>query len=88
MPPGLVRNIGSGRLGIPGTNGTRQFESGWPEFDFNCLLCDGDFNTVGSNTNFMPYYRHDPQYQYVVNFNWIRGSHNIRFGGGHLPAGA
>ena len=28
----------------------------------------------------MPYYRHDPQYQYVVNFNWIRGRHNIRFG--------
>ena len=29
----------------------------------------------------MPYYRHDPQEQYVVNFNWIKGKHNVRFGG-------
>ena len=29
----------------------------------------------------MPYYRHDPQSQYVVNFNWIKGKHNVRFGG-------
>ena len=28
----------------------------------------------------MPYYRHDPQTQYVVNFNWIKNKHNIRFG--------
>jgi hypothetical protein len=79
-PPALGKNIGADVLGIPGTNGTRKFESGWPEFDFNCVTCDGDFNTAGQNTNFMPYYRHDPQYQYVVNFNWIKGRHNIRFG--------
>ncbi len=82
-PPDLGKNIGSEVLGIPGTNGTRRFESGWPEFDYNCPGsdgCDGDFNTAGENTNYMPYYRHDPQYQYVVNFNWIKGSHNIRFG--------
>ncbi|HYE75660.1 MAG TPA: TonB-dependent receptor, partial [Blastocatellia bacterium] len=29
---------------------------------------------------FMPYYRDDPQFQYVANANWLRGSHNIRFG--------
>ena len=28
----------------------------------------------------MPYYRSDDQYQYVVNANWLRGPHNIRFG--------
>ena len=28
----------------------------------------------------MPYYRHDPQSQYVVNFNWLKKTHNIRFG--------
>ena len=28
----------------------------------------------------MPYYRHDPQSQYVVNFNWMKNTHNIRFG--------
>ncbi len=72
--PGLGKNIGSDILGIPGTNGPRRFESGWPEFDI-----DG-FDTLGVDVNFMPYYRQDPQRQYVANFNWTKGSHNIRFG--------
>src|SRR6478672_11706732 len=72
--PGLGKNIGSDVLGIPGTNGTRLFESGWPTFQFE------DFATVGVNENFMPYYRHDPQSQYVVNFNLMKKAHNIRFG--------
>ncbi|MFB3920612.1 MAG: TonB-dependent receptor domain-containing protein [Terriglobia bacterium] len=75
--PGLGTNIGSDVLGIPGTNGTRAFESGWPQFDINA---GDDFATMGIVNNFMPYYRHDPQSQYVANFNWIRGKHNIRFG--------
>ena len=41
---------------------------------------DDDFATIGVNENFMPYYRHDPQTQYVVNFNWIKNKHNVRFG--------
>lgn len=72
--PGLGTNIGSDVLGIPGTNGSRLFESGWPTFEFE------DFATVGVNENFMPYYRHDPQSQYVVNFNWVKQTHNLRFG--------
>jgi hypothetical protein len=75
--PSLGQNIGRDVLGIPGTNGTRKFESGWPTFDFEEL---GDFETIGVNENFMPYYRHDPQEQYVVNFNWLKGKHNVRFG--------
>jgi hypothetical protein len=74
---GLGTNTGLDVLGIPGTNGTRKFESGWPEFDFNGT---DDFATIGVNSNFMPYYRQDPQYQYVVNFNWTHGRHNVRFG--------
>ncbi|PYU96563.1 MAG: hypothetical protein DMG25_01590, partial [Acidobacteria bacterium] len=75
--PGLGKKIGSDVLGIPGTNGPRAFESGWPEFDSQ--TGDG-FATLGVDTNFMPYYRHDPQSQYVANFNWIKSKHNIRFG--------
>ena len=30
--PGLGTNIGCDVLGIPGTNGPRAFESGWPTF--------------------------------------------------------
>ena len=72
--PGLGTKVGSDVLGIPGTNGARLFESGWPTFQFE------DFATVGVNENFMPYYRHDPQSQYVVNFNLMKKAHNIRFG--------
>ena len=72
--PGLGTNVGSDVLGIPGTNGSRLFESGWPTFEFE------DFATVGVNENFMPYFRHDPQSQYVVNFNWLKKTHNVRFG--------
>jgi hypothetical protein len=75
---GLGKNIGSEVLGIPGTNGTRKFESGWPEFQFT----DSDaFTKVGVDQNFMPYYHQDPQYQYVANLNWVHNKHNIRFGG-------
>jgi hypothetical protein len=77
---GLGKNIGLDVLGIPGTNGTRRFESGWPEFDFGGSG-NFDFATAGNDTNFMPYYRHDPQYQYVANVSWVRGNHNVRFGG-------
>jgi Carboxypeptidase regulatory-like domain/TonB dependent receptor len=72
--PGLGQNFGRDTLGIPGANGTRAFESGWPTFS------SADFATIGVNENFMPYYRHDPQSQYVVNFNYIKSRHNIRFG--------
>ena len=35
---------------------------------------------LGTTDTFMPYYRSDDQYQAVVNVNWIKGRHNIRFG--------
>jgi hypothetical protein len=78
--PGLGKNIGSDVLGIPGTNGPRAFESGWPTFEFGEPDDNAEFAKIGVNENFMPYYRHDPQTQYVVNFNWIKDKHNVRFG--------
>src|SRR5882724_5389435 len=75
--PGLGKNIGSDVLGIPGTNGPRAFESGWPEFQFNQ---GDDFATLGVPNNFMPYYRQDPQHQYVANLSVMKGKHNLRFG--------
>jgi hypothetical protein len=72
--PGLGPNTGRDVFRIPGTNGTRYFESGWPGFAI------GGQTSFGSTTGFMPYWRNDPQYQYVANANWQKGSHNIRFG--------
>ncbi len=72
--PGLGPNRGRDELRIPGTNGTRFFESGYPGFGIS------GFAAFGSTENYMPYYRNDPQFQYVANANWLKGAHNIRFG--------
>jgi hypothetical protein len=70
----LDKKIGLDVLGIPGTNGTRDFENGWPRFRIS------GFANLGVQDSFMPYYRNDPQWQYVSNFNWTKRNHNIRFG--------
>ena len=72
--PRLGKNYGRDILGIPGTNGTRRFESGLPTFDIS------SFTPFGSVDGFMPYYRHDPQFQYVANVNWTKNTHNVRAG--------
>ncbi|MSV29006.1 MAG: TonB-dependent receptor [Bryobacterales bacterium] len=70
----LDKKLGTDFLGIPGTNGSRRFEGGWPQFDI-----DG-YTPLGVPYNFMPYDRRDPQSQYVANFNWTKKSHEVRFG--------
>ncbi len=72
--PLLDQKIGLDVLKIPGTNGPRKFEGGWPGFSV------AGYAGLGIDNNFMPYYRRDPVYQYVVNFNWTKRAHNIRFG--------
>lgn len=72
---GLGRNIGREVLGIPGTNGTRDFESGWPRFTVS------NYATMGAQGNgSRPFYNRDPRTQMVGNANWTKGSHSIRFG--------
>jgi hypothetical protein len=70
----LDQKIGADVLGIPGTNGARDFENGWPRFAIS------GFSNLGVQDTFMPYYRNDPQWQYVANFNWTKRNHNMRFG--------
>ncbi len=70
----LDKKIGLDVLKIPGTNGTRAFENGWPRFAIN------GFANMGVQDSFMPYTRNDPQWVYVTNFNWTKRNHNIRFG--------
>jgi len=66
-------NVG-GDLGIPGLASNRKIDGGMPRFRI-----DG-FEQLGISNNFMPYFRSDPQWQYVANGNWTKGSHNVRFG--------
>ncbi len=70
----LDQKIGLDVLKIPGTNGTRDFENGWPRFAI------GGFANLGVQDAFMPYTRNDPQWVYVTNFNWTKRNHNIRWG--------
>jgi hypothetical protein len=68
------QNKGMELFGIPGLNGTRSFEGGMPVFNFDT------YQAIGITETYMPYYRDDDQYQTVVNFTWLKGSHNVRFG--------
>ena len=61
-------------LRLPGTNGPHAYEGGMPFFDLDT------YADIGTVDTFMPYYRSDDQYQMVMNFNWLKGQHNIRFG--------
>ena len=74
LPIALDQQIGTKVLGIPGTNGTRSFEGGWPR-----ITLDG-YSGIGVDQPYMPWIRHDPGYNYVLNFNWTKGSHNLRWG--------
>jgi len=70
----LDEKLGLDFLGIPGTNGTRRFEGGWPQFNV------ASYTVLGVPNAFQPYYRRDPQTQYVANLNWTKRSHEVRFG--------
>jgi hypothetical protein len=72
---GLGKNLGRDVLGIPGVNGTREFESGWPRFSVS------NYATMGAQGNSSrPFYNRDPRFQMVGNASWTVGAHSIRFG--------
>ncbi|MGI8785395.1 MAG: TonB-dependent receptor domain-containing protein [Acidobacteriota bacterium] len=72
--PSIGKNYGLDVLGIPGTNGPKRFQSGFPRFDVS------GYDFYGSQDHFMPYYRNDDQFQYVVNATWTQGKHEVRWG--------
>jgi len=72
--PLLDEKIGQTLLGIPGTNGPRRFEGGWPRFSIS------NYTNLGIDNAFMPYYRTDPQSHYAANASLLKSRHNVRFG--------
>lgn len=75
-------------LGIPGTNGPRYFEGGWPRFIAGWTgIQTSDFSAFGTCCPFMPYVQENPQWNYVANASWNHGSHNFRFGGEYVHQG-
>ncbi len=75
VPLGVEKNAGREFLGIPGTNGTRAFEGGWPRFVVDNYT---NFGFDGNTTR--PIYWHDPRFQYTGNASLTKGQHNLRFG--------
>jgi len=72
---GLGQDLGRETLGLPGTNGTRFFESGWPRFVVS------SYATLGAQGNSTrPFFNRDPRYNWVANATWTKGKHNVRFG--------
>jgi hypothetical protein len=72
---GLGKNIGLDVLEIPGTNGPRFFEGGWPRFAVS------SYTTMGAQGGLTrPFFNRDPRTQMVANASWTKGSHSVRFG--------
>ncbi|MFB3778612.1 MAG: TonB-dependent receptor domain-containing protein, partial [Bryobacteraceae bacterium] len=74
VQPDIDKKLGRDFLGLPGTNGDRPFEGGWPRFAVN------GFTVFGESETYMPYYRYDPQHNYQANASWLHGRHDVRFG--------
>lgn len=73
IPNNLDRNVARDVLGIPGTNGDSTFAGGMARMTF-----DG-FDQLGYS-DISPFFGRDYQYQYVINGNWSKGAHDVRFG--------
>ena len=67
-------NFGRDVLGIPGTNGANDNESGMPTFTIS------SYSTLGDNDGWNPVTRHDMTPTTTHNFSWMKGTHNLRFG--------
>ncbi len=72
-PDFMDKNVGRDILGIPGTNGTEQFQGGMVRMPME------GFDYLGYS-QVTPLFASDYQYQYVFNGNWSKGRHEIRFG--------
>lgn len=63
-------------LGIPGTNGTIPLQGGQPTFAFT-----NGFSSLGNSNGASPFLFRDNQYTDNANVTWVKGKHNMRYGG-------
>ena len=71
----INQNYGLNVLNIPGTNGPNIWYGGIPAFNISTYAGLG--NTNASN----PFWFRDQLWVESGNFTWVKGSHNLRFGG-------
>lgn len=77
-PPGPKTCWGE-EVGIPGSCQPGQRDYVLPRIDINGWSSYGNGTRVNDNTGSVFDYL-DPQYQWVVNASWNKGSHNLKFG--------
>lgn len=68
-------NFGVDTLHIPGTNGPTYLAGGSPAFIIT------NWNSIGNSDTGNPFQFRDNQYVGNANLSWIRGKHDLRFGG-------
>jgi hypothetical protein len=67
-------NFGLTTLNIPGTNGPNMWYGGIPDFAIT------DFAALGNTNASNPFWFRDGLWVESGNLNWVKGSHNFRFG--------
>jgi hypothetical protein len=73
--PDYGTNYGLDVLGLPGTNGTDERQSGFPAFWFNSA-----FTTIGNGDTAFPSFYHDPSWTLSTNVSRLAGAHTLKFG--------
>lgn len=71
----INKNYGLLDLNIPGTNGADFLQGGYPRFAIS------GFSSLGNPNVSNPFLFRDNQYVVASNLSYIRGPHNLRFGG-------
>ena len=75
VPPDSNTAFGLNVLGIPGTNGPSPRYNGIPGFSIG-----GGYEPLGTAETYLPKYERNTYYTYSLNFGWMKGQHDIRFG--------
>jgi len=74
VPPDSNTAFGLNVLGIPGTNGPSPRYNGIPGFNIS------GYEPLGTAETYLPKYERNTYYTYSLNFGWMKGQHDIRFG--------
>jgi outer membrane receptor protein involved in Fe transport len=76
--PDYGQNLGID-LGIPGSNGIDERQSGLPHFNIPAGATNRDYD-IGTTPNWMPLFRKEVSYTFSTALTWVKGRHQLRTG--------
>jgi hypothetical protein len=74
------QNLGSTLLGIPGLSTAGLPQSKQDQYGGLPLLAVDGFTSLGPANTFQPQIYADPEKNFTINVNWIKGTHDVRAG--------